>query len=116
VNSRLPLRYAGLLYGKIKSEVCASTGIVTGKDVAKMILAGASAVQVVTALYKRGINSLSTMKDELAAWMDGKKYGSIADFQGKLSEKNAEDPWAYTRAQYARMLLNPKQFAEPVRS
>ena len=34
----------GLLHGRIKADVCASTGVMTGADVAKMILAGASSV------------------------------------------------------------------------
>jgi dihydroorotate dehydrogenase (fumarate) len=115
-DNRLPLRFTGLLHGKIKADVCASTGIMTGKDVAKMILAGAPAVQVVTALYRNGVKSIRAMLDELSRWMDGKSYASIDAFRGKLSAKNAKDPWAYTRAQYAKMLLSPKEFTEPVKA
>jgi len=113
-DNRLPLRFAGLLFGKVKADVCASTGIMTGKDVAKMVLAGAAAVQVVTALYKNGVKSLAGMREELDRWMVGKSYTSIESFQGKLSAQNTEDPWAYTRAQYAKMLLNQKEFTESV--
>ncbi|HVO40921.1 MAG TPA: dihydroorotate dehydrogenase-like protein [Spirochaetia bacterium] len=115
VDNRLPLRFAGLLHGKIKADVCAATGIMTGKDVAKMILAGAGAVQVVTALYRNGVKSLTTMREELSYWMDSRSYGGIAAFQGKLSAGRAKDPWIYTRAQYAKMLLSPKEFSEPVK-
>jgi dihydroorotate dehydrogenase (fumarate) len=115
-DNRLPLRFAGLLHGRIKADVCASTGIMTGKDVAKMILAGASTVQVVTALYRNGVKSIATMLEELTRWMDGKSYGTLEDFRGKLSAKNAADPWAYTRAQYAKLLLSPKEFTEPVKA
>ncbi|MGO9411649.1 MAG: dihydroorotate dehydrogenase-like protein [Spirochaetia bacterium] len=113
-DNRLPLRFAGLLHGKVKADVCASTGIMTGKDVAKMILAGACAVQVVTALYRNGVKSLAVMREELDRWMDGKSYANLESFRGKLSAENTTDPWAYTRAQYAKMLLNPKEFTEPV--
>jgi dihydroorotate dehydrogenase (fumarate) len=113
-DNRLPLRYAGLLYGKIKGDVCASTGIMTGADVAKMILAGASAVQVVTALYRNGVKSLRGMLDDLGAWMNAHSFATIESFRGKLSAKNAPDSWAYTRAQYAKMLLNRKEFVESV--
>jgi dihydroorotate dehydrogenase (fumarate) len=113
-DNRLPLRFAGLLHGTVKADVCASTGIMTGKDVAKMILAGAGAVQVVTALYRNGVKSLAAMREELNQWMDSKSYASIDSFRGKLSAQNSRDPWAYTRAQYAKMLLNPKQFTESV--
>jgi dihydroorotate dehydrogenase (fumarate) len=115
-DNRLPQRFTGLLYSRVKADVCASTGIVTGKDVARMLLAGAPAVQVVTALYRNGLNSIRPMLDELGKWMDGKSYASIAAFRGKLSAKNAKDPLAYTRAQYARMLLGAKEFTESVKS
>jgi len=115
-DNRLPLRFAGLLHGKIKADVCASTGIMTGADVVKMILAGASSVQVVTGLYRQGVKSIRAMLDEVTRWMDARSYGSIEAFRGKLSSKNAKDPWAYTRAQYAKMLLSPKEFTESLKS
>jgi dihydroorotate dehydrogenase (fumarate) len=114
-DNRLPLRFAGLLYGKVKADVCASTGIMNGMDVAKMLLAGASTVQVVTGLYRNGVKSIKTVLTELGSWMDAKGYASIDSFRGKLSAKNASDPWAYTRAQYAKMLLSPKEFTEAVK-
>jgi dihydroorotate dehydrogenase (fumarate) len=115
-DNRLPLRFAGLLHGKIAADVCASTGVMTGADVVKMILAGASSVQVVTGLYRQGVKSIRTMLDEVSRWMDAHSYGSIEAFRGKLSAKNAKDPWAYTRAQYAKMLLSPKEFTESLKS
>jgi dihydroorotate dehydrogenase (fumarate) len=114
VDSRLPLRFAGLLFGRVKADVCASTGIMSGADVARMLLAGSSAVQVVTLLYRRGVDAIAKMLGDLGAWMDGKGYRTLADFRGSLSAKNAKDSWAYSRAQYAKMLLNPKQFIEKV--
>ncbi len=114
-DSRLPLRYAGLLFERIAADVCASTGIMTGADVTRMLLAGAAAVQVVTGLYRNGVKSISGMLADLTRWMDGKSYATIADFRGKLSQAKSKDPWAYTRAQYAKMLLNPKEFMESVK-
>jgi dihydroorotate dehydrogenase (fumarate) len=113
-DNRLPLRFAGLLHGKVKADICASTVIMSGKDVAKMVLAGAGTVQVVTALYRNGVKFLSAMREELDKWMNGKSYASLESFKGKLSAQNAGDPWAYTRAQYAKMMLNPKEFSEAV--
>ncbi len=114
-DSRLPLRYAGLLFERIAADVCASTGIMNGADVTRMLLAGAAAVQVVTGLYRNGVKSISGMLADLTRWMDGKSYATIADFRGKLSQAKSKDPWAYTRAQYAKMLLNPKEFMESVK-
>ena len=107
-DHRVPLRYAGLLYGTVKADVCASTGIFTGLDAAKMLLAGAACVQVVSTLYRNGIAQLRTIVQELEGWMDGKGYADLAAFRGKLSMKNSSDPWVYRRDQYVRLLLHPE--------
>jgi dihydroorotate dehydrogenase (fumarate) len=104
-DNRLPLRYAGLLYGNVKASVCANSGIFTGMDAVKMILAGADCVQVVSTLYKNQIGVIAKMIAETEAWMDAKNYASLNDFRGKLSRKNSKDPYAYKRAQYVDILL-----------
>lgn len=104
-DNRLPLRFAGLLYGKIKASICSNTGIINGKDVAKMILAGADCVQVVSVIYKHGPKVIGKMLGELEEWMHGKKYNSLGDFKGKLSKVNIKDPYAYQRAQYVDILM-----------
>ncbi len=104
-DNRLPLRFAGLLYNKLKADIISSTGIFTGADVAKMILAGANSVQVVSTLYKNKISYLRTIISDLEAWMDKKGYNSLDDFRGKLSQKSINDPFVYKRAQYIDLLL-----------
>ncbi len=68
----LSLRYAGLLYGQIKGDICANTGITTGEDVAKLLLAGAGCAQVVTTLYRNGTDQIGKMKRALEGWMEAK--------------------------------------------
>ncbi|MBN1155638.1 dihydroorotate dehydrogenase-like protein [candidate division KSB1 bacterium] len=104
-DHRLPLRFAGLLYGQVNADLCANTGIFTGQDVVKMLLAGADCVQVVSTLYKNGIDYISTMLGDIESWMKAKGYKKLEDFRGKLSRKNSADPWIYKRAQYVRLLL-----------
>lgn len=106
-DMRLPLKYAGLLYGNIDAAICASTGIYHGEDVVKMILAGADTVQVVTTLYRHGPLHLSTMLAEIKTFMMEKGYASLDGFRGKLSRKHTKDPWRYTRDQYVKQLLMP---------
>ncbi len=106
---RLPLRYAGLLEGAVRADVCCSTGIFSGETIVKMLLAGAAAVQTVSAVYRHGADRIAEMLRDVEAWMDDKNYGSVADFRGKLSKRHSSDPWAYTRAQYARLLMNPDE-------
>ena len=108
-DNRLPLRYTGLLYGEIRGSLCGNTGIFTGRDAAKMILAGADAVQVVSTIYKNGIDQIGKILEELDQWMDSKKYGNIEAFKGKLARKNQKDPFAYKRAQYIDILMKSEE-------
>ncbi len=105
---RLPLRYAGLLEGAIKADICSSTGVFTGEDMVRMILAGATAVQTVSALVCHGPAHIRTMLKGLDEWMERRGYGSLSSFRGKLSRRHNADRWAYTRAQYVKLLMDPR--------
>jgi dihydroorotate dehydrogenase (fumarate) len=107
-DNKLPLRYAGLLYDEIDADVCSNTGIYTGHDVVKMVMAGANVVQVVSTLYKNKIEYISTILSDLSEWMDAKGYENLDGFRGKLSKKNVNDPYAYKRSQYVDILMNSK--------
>lgn len=111
-DNRLALRYAGLLYGKIDGTIISNTGILSGNDVIKMLLAGADAVQVVSAIYKRGIHVIETMLHEIERWMEKKKCPSINEFKGRLSRENMIDPFAYKRAQYVDILMRSEIFMQ----
>ncbi|MFO7370864.1 MAG: dihydroorotate dehydrogenase-like protein [Bacteroidales bacterium] len=108
-DNKLSLRFAGLLYDTISGSICANTGIYSGSDVAKMILAGADCVQVVSTIYKNKIEHITTILKELENWMESKSYKKLDDFRGKLSNKNLNDPFVYKRAQYIDLLLKSDQ-------
>ena len=106
---RVALRYAGLLFGNVKAQVCGNTGIYQGNDVIKMLLVGADCVQVVSTLYKNKPEHIATMLSDIESWMESKKFSSIAEFKGKLSKKNLKDPFIYKRGQYVDLLLASDQ-------
>jgi dihydroorotate dehydrogenase (fumarate) len=108
-DNRLPLRFAGLLYGNTKASVCTNTGIMNGSDVIKMILAGADCVQIVSTLYLNQIEVINTMVRELRRWMDSKGYAALDSFRGKLSKKNSENKLPYHRAQYMDFMMTTSQ-------
>lgn len=108
-DNRLPLRYAGLLYGNIKGSICSNTGIFDGKDVLKMIIAGADCVQVVSTIYKHGPKQIGKILNEMEEWMQGKNYQTLSDFKGKLAKANIKDPYAYRRAQYVDILMRSEE-------
>lgn len=108
-DNRLPLRFAGLLYGNTQSSICANSGILSGADVIRMILAGADAVQIVSALYLNQIEVINIFVREIERWMDSKGYANIDSFKGKLSKKNSGDKLPYHRAQYMDFMLSTSE-------
>ena len=109
-EGRLSLRYAGLLYHQINASIISSSGVFSGNDIAKMTLAGADAVQVVSAIYKKGMSHIEHMLQELTSWMISKEYKTLDDFRGKLSKAKMNDPFAYKRAQYIDILMKSEIF------
>ncbi len=108
-DNRLALRFAGLLYGEIRGSICTNTGIFTGEDVVKMLLAGADCVQVVSTIYKHGPDQIGKMLNDLDQWMESKNYKTIDEFRGKLSKKQLKDPFVYKRAQYVDILMKSEE-------
>jgi dihydroorotate dehydrogenase (fumarate) len=105
---RLPLRWTALLHGRVRAQIALSTGVHSGLDAAKALLAGAQVVQTASALLQHGIPYLSTMLRQLEGWMEEHGYAHLHDFRGKLSQKESPNPFAYERAQYVRLLSSQK--------
>jgi dihydroorotate dehydrogenase (fumarate) len=104
-DSLLPLRWVALLSNRIRAGIAASSGISTGKDVAKMILAGARATQVVGVVMRETPAVIGEMLTDLGAWMDAHHYKNLEEFRGKLARLNPGDPWTFTASQYVEGLL-----------
>lgn len=115
-DNKLPLRFTGMLHGNVKASVCTSTGVYTANDVIKMILAGADAVQVVSTLYRNGVDVVKSMTEEIGKWMDGHGYKDLSSFRGKLSMKKSENKLPYTRAQYIDVMMNSGDIMKKYRS
>lgn len=96
------LRWVAILSERVNVNIAASTGIHSGEDVIKMLLAGANAVQVVSSLYKNGPQQINKMLETVDAWMSGQGYDSIEQFRGKISRKYGADPAAFERMQFMK--------------
>ncbi len=57
-------------------------GVETGEDAVEYILAGASAIQVGTGVYYRGIDVFRKINREIMEWMKKNDYKSIEEFRG----------------------------------
>ena len=100
---RNSLRWVGIVSSKISDmNIAASTGVHDGKAVVKQLLAGATAVQVCSTLYKNGIGHLEVILKELKEWMEKNGYNSIDEFKGKMSYDKIEDPLVYERSQFMK--------------
>ncbi len=98
----LPLRWISILSGRVFCDLAAATGAHDGAAVVKQLLAGASAVQVCSALYEHGVEYLQTMLSEVGDWMAGRGYDRIAQFHGILAQKQVADSAAYERVQFLK--------------
>ncbi len=98
----LSLRWIAIMSERVSCDLSASTGVHDASSAIKQILAGANAVQIVSALYKNGKEHLQTILDEMNVWMDKHEFESIDDFRGKMSQAKSEDPAMYERVQFMR--------------
>jgi dihydroorotate dehydrogenase (fumarate) len=97
-----PLRWIALMSGLIEKDLVASTGVHDSEGVIKQILAGATAVQIVSTLYKNGTGQIAVILQGLEKWMEQKSYSSLADFRGKLSYEKAAEPAVFERTQFMK--------------
>jgi dihydroorotate dehydrogenase (fumarate) len=104
-EASLPLRWIALLAGSVKCDLAASTGVHDGAGFVKQLLAGATAVQVCSALYERGIGHIGTMLRDVETWMQGHGFDKVGDFRGKLSRQVTERPELYERLQYIKLFV-----------
>jgi dihydroorotate dehydrogenase (fumarate) len=105
---RLPMRWISILKGRILADLAATSGIHTGQDVIKMVMAGANVTMLCSVLLKHGIDYLKTIEADMVKWMTEKEYVSIKQMQGSLSQIKNSDPAAYERAQYMKALSSYK--------
>ncbi len=98
----LPMRWIGLMSNKVKVDLAATTGIHTGEDVVKLLLVGAPAVEIATALYRKDFSVIKEMTDFVTEWMSGKGYEKIEDFKGKLAHKEQENTASWERVQFMK--------------
>jgi dihydroorotate dehydrogenase (fumarate) len=97
---RLRLRWLALLSGRVRPSLAVTGGVHTALDAIKAVMAGAHAVQVVSALLQRGPRYLATLRERAAAWMEEHEYESLSAMQGSMSLQMCPDPGVYERANY----------------
>ena len=100
----LRLRWLAILSGSVELSLGVTGGVHTPLDAVKAVMCGAHGVQMVSALLLRGVETLTTVRDGLASWLEAHEYSSLAQMRGSMSLARCPDPSAYERAQYLRVL------------
>jgi dihydroorotate dehydrogenase (fumarate) len=97
------LRWISIMAGQVDCDLSASTGVHDHKAFIKQLLAGATTVQVASALYKEGFNVIPEILKGTSDWMKKHDFDSVDSFRGKLSKSNLENPAAIERVQFMKL-------------
>jgi dihydroorotate dehydrogenase (fumarate) len=100
----LRLRWLAILARQISANLCVTGGVHTAGDALKSVMAGADAVQVVSALLRHGPEHLRVIEDAMKRWMEENGYASLRQMRGSMSLSTCPDPQAFERANYVRTL------------
>jgi len=82
----IALRCVYDIYEEVKIPILGMGGICNGRDALEMIMAGANAVGVGSAIYYRGIGVFNKIVNEMKALMKKNNYKSIKEIIGRAHE------------------------------
>ncbi|MBZ5597996.1 MAG: dihydroorotate dehydrogenase-like protein [Acidobacteriia bacterium] len=99
---RLPLTWIGILYGRIRASLAATSGVHGPEDVIKLLMVGADVTMLCSTLLRNGITHLRYIEQGLLEWMERREYESVQQMKGSMSQLRCADPTAFERAQYMK--------------
>jgi dihydroorotate dehydrogenase (fumarate) len=105
-ESLLPLRWIGVLRGRVHASLAATTGVHTADDAVKLLLAGADVTMMASALFRHGPEHVATVLEGVRTWLEEHGYASVEQAKGSVSQTNVPDPAAFARANYMQMLVS----------
>ena len=100
----LPLRWIAILYGRVKVDFALTSGVHTGQDLIKAMMAGASVAMTTSSLLQNGLEQAGRILKEAEQWMVEHEYKSIQQMRGSMSQKAVTEPAAFERANYMKAL------------
>jgi dihydroorotate dehydrogenase (fumarate) len=102
VEMATTLRWVAMMAKRVNMDLAATTGIHSGEAVVKQLLAGATAVQLASVLYKKGPAEIGHILSFVSQWMQNKGMETIHQFRGKLSQAKSTNPDVYERLQFMK--------------
>lgn len=100
----LRLRWLAILSAQLRPALAISGGVHTVEDAVKAIMSGASAVQLVSVLLKKGPAYVGRLRDEISQWLEIHEYESLEQMRGSMNLRGCPDPKAYERSNYMLIL------------
>lgn len=98
------LRWLAILSGRVRASLAVTGGVHDAEGALKAVMAGAHAVQMVSALLREGPEVLRRVRDALEQWLVEHEYESLRQAQGSMSLERCPDPSAFERGNYMRVL------------
>ena len=99
---RLPLTWVGILYGRVRANLAATTGVQGPEDAIKLLMAGADVTMLCSTLLRNGIHHLRHIEKGFVKWMEDHEYESVEQMKGSMSQLRCPNPGAFERAQYMK--------------
>jgi dihydroorotate dehydrogenase (fumarate) len=113
---RLPLTWIGILYGRVRADLAATSGIHSAEDVIKLLLVGADVTMLCSVLMRDGVGQLREVERDLREWLEYHEYESVNQMQGSMSQLRCPDPAAFERAQYMRAVKGVQYVQRPAQA
>jgi dihydroorotate dehydrogenase (fumarate) len=101
---RLRLRWLAILSSQVELSLAATGGAHNAVDVIKAVMAGAHAVQMVSALLIHGPEHITRTLEAIDFWLSEHEYESLRQMQGSMNMSKVPEPDKLTRANYMKML------------
>jgi dihydroorotate dehydrogenase (fumarate) len=109
---RLPLRWIAILRGQVGGSLAATTGVHTGLDAAKVLLAGADVAMMTSVLLRHGPGHVRAVERQLLTILAERGYDSVGQLRGSMSLSAMPDPDGFERANYMRTLMSWSSHAQ----
>lgn len=101
---RLPLLWIGVLAGRLKVSLAASTGVDSVEEILKYLLAGADVAMTTSALLRHGAAHMKILRDGLENWLTARDLDTLEPIRGCMSQRKVTDPISFERANYINIL------------
>jgi len=100
----LPLRWTAILFGQVKADLALTSGVHTGVDLIKAVMAGANVAMVASEFVANGVGRATEMLAEMSTWMSAYDHPSVERMRGSMSQKHVKNPAVFERANYMKAL------------